>query len=415
MKRKDLINKLVNEGFNAKTLSSLNDKQIVDLSERLFNEQSIGKGAVIMKKGSNPTDIKRVTDSGMNVELREKDEKPELNVVDTLKSDEIESIWDHIKGGEKPSRKEMKLDIFKYMKKHDCSLDSLKEKCLKESNDELDMKEWISNLAETNYHSFTSKEEIMELIKTKLNESVKTIPSWFSSKEILANNPAPVIAPPKTRPGTTPKRRVPFQPGPGPNPRPDALMDMGEQAAPAPVKAPPKVKPGQKPKRRVPFQPGPGPNPRPDALMNEQPAPAPVKAPPKVKPGQKPKRRVPFQPGPGPNPRPDALVKEFKLPKRQDGTPINPLRPPYEIDPMRRFNEPEPEKQKGKPKKEEEKKKKDHPVPQEAAEQAAPAPVKAPPKVKPGQKPKRRVPFQPGPGPNPRPDALAESKLKSKK
>ncbi len=374
MKRKDLINKLVNEGFNAKTLSSLNDKQIVDLSERLFNEQSIGKGAVIMKKGSNPTDIKRVTDSGMNVELREKDEKPELNVVDTLKSDEIESIWDHIKGGEKPSRKEMKLDIFKYMKKHDCSLDSLKEKCLKESNDELDMKEWISNLAETNYHSFTSKEEIMELIKTKLNESVKTMPSWFSSKEILANNPAPVIAPPKTRPGTTPKRRVPFQPGPGPNPRPDALMDMGEQAAPAPVKAPPKVKPGQKPKRRVPFQ-----------------------------------------PGPGPNPRPDALVKEFKLPKRQDGTPINPLRPPYEIDPMRRFNEPEPEKQKDKPKKEEEKKKKDHPVPQEAAEQAAPAPVKAPPKVKPGQKPKRRVPFQPGPGPNPRPDALAESKLKSKK
>ncbi len=374
MKRKDLINKLVNEGFNAKTLSSLNDKQIVDLSERLFNEQSIGKGAVIMKKSSNPTDIKRVTDSGMNVELREKDEKPELNVVDTLKSDEIESIWDHIKGGEKPSRKEMKLDIFKYMKKHDCSLDSLKEKCLKESNDELDMKEWISNLAETNYHSFTSKEEIMELIKTKLNESVKTMPSWFSSKEILANNPAPVIAPPKTRPGTTPKRRVPFQPGPGPNPRPDALMDMGEQAAPAPVKAPPKVKPGQKPKRRVPFQ-----------------------------------------PGPGPNPRPDALVKEFKLPKRQDGTPINPLRPPYEIDPMRRFNEPEPEKQKDKPKKEEEKKKKDHPVPQEAAEQAAPAPVKAPPKVKPGQKPKRRVPFQPGPGPNPRPDALAESKLKSKK
>ncbi len=374
MKRKELINKLVNEGFNVKTLSSLSDKQIVDLSERLFNEQSIGKGAVIMKKGSNPTDIKRVTDSGMNVELREKDEKPELNVVDTLKSDEIESIWDHIKGGEKPSRKEMKLDIFKYMKKHDCSLDSLKEKCLKESNDELDMKEWISNLAETNYHSFTSKEEIMELIKTKLNESVKTMPSWFSSKEILANNPAPVIAPPKTRPGTTPKRRVPFQPGPGPNPRPDALMDMGEQAAPAPVKAPPKVKPGQKPKRRVPFQ-----------------------------------------PGPGPNPRPDALVKEFKLPKRQDGTPINPLRPPYEIDPMRRFNEPEPEKQKGKPKKEEEKKKKDHPVPQEAAEQAAPAPVKAPPKVKPGQKPKRRVPFQPGPGPNPRPDALAESKLKSKK
>lgn len=273
MKRNEIIQKLINEGFSAKTLVNFTDKQLNDLSSRMLSEQSTGRGAVIMKKGSNPTDIKRVTDSGMNVELREKEEGG-LNAVDTLKSDEISKIWNHIKGGEEPSRKEMKLDIFKYMKKHDCTLDSLKEKCLNES--QLEITEWITNLAETNYHSFTSKNEIMELISMKLNESAVAhqmgknvttghngIPEWFSSKSITGNNPAPVIAPPKTKPGIKPKRKTPYQPGPGPNPRPDAMMELDEQ--PAPVIAPPKTKPGTKPKRKSPYQPGPGPNPRPDA------------------------------------------------------------------------------------------------------------------------------------------------------
>ena len=43
--------------------------------------------------------------------------------------------------------------------------------------------------------------------------------------ELGENNPAPVIAPPKTKPGTKPKRKNPYQPGPGPNPRPDALKE----------------------------------------------------------------------------------------------------------------------------------------------------------------------------------------------
>jgi hypothetical protein len=335
MKRNEIIQKLINEGFSANTLVNFTDKQLNDLSSRMLSEQEAGSGAVIMKKGSNPSDIKKVTDSGMNVELREKEEGG-LNDVDTLKSDEITKIWNSIKGGEEPSRKEMKLDIFKHMKKHDITLNSLKEKHLNES--QLEINEWIGNLAETKYHSFTSKNEIMELISMKLNESevhefgpgVTTghngIPEWFSSKAIKSNSPAPTIAPPKTKPTTRPKRRNPYQPGPGPNPRPDAMLELDENN------------------------------------------PAPTIAPPKVKPGTKPKRRNPYQPGPGPNPRPDALVKEFKLPKRKNDGPINPLRPPYEVDPMRRFNEPE-EKPNQKPKKEEEKKKKDHPVPLQAAEQ----------------------------------------------
>ena len=329
MKRNEIIQKLINEGFSAKTLVNFTDKQLNDLSSRMLSEQG-ARGAVIMKKGSNPTDIKRVTDSGMNVELREKEEGG-LNDVDTLKSDEITKIWNNIKGGEEPSRKEMKLDIFKHMKKHDCTLNSLKEKHLNES--QLEINEWIGNLAETKYHSFTSKNEIMELISMKLNESEihefgpnvtkghNGIPEWFSSKSISNNNPAPVIAPPKTKPGTKPKRRNPYQPGPGPNPRPDAIADLEEFKLPKknepidPFKGPYK----NDPMRRFNEPEEPKTNPKkkeekkkdhPVAQEVAEQQPAPVIAPPKVKPGTTPKRRNPYQPGPGPNPRPDAKAKK---------------------------------------------------------------------------------------------------------
>jgi hypothetical protein len=280
MKRNEIIQKLINEGFSEKTLVNFTDKQLNDLSSRMLGEQSaaVGKGAVIMKKGSNPTDIKRVTDSGMNVELREKEEGG-LNPIDTLKSDEISKIWSHIKDGEEPSRKEMKLDIFKYMKKHDCSLESLKEKCLNES--QLEINEWVSNLAETKYHSFTSKNEIMELITMKLNESeihefgpnVKTghngLPEFMTYDAISSSQAAPTIAPPKTKPGTTPKK-TPFRPGPKVNPKPKAGIgaDLNEAGA-SPTIAPPKTKPGTTPKK-TPFRPGPKVNPKPKALKEDE-------------------------------------------------------------------------------------------------------------------------------------------------
>jgi hypothetical protein len=279
MKRNEIIQKLINEGFSEKTLVNFTDKQLNDLSLRMLGEQATGSGAVIMKKDSNPSDIKKVTDSGMNVELREKKEEGGLNAVDTLKSDEISKIWNHIKGGEEPSRKEMKLDIFKYMKKHDCTLDSLKDKCLKES--QLEINEWVTNLAETNYHSFTSKNEIMELISIKLNESevhefgpnVKTghngLPEFMTYDAISSSQAEPTIAPPKTKPNTTPKK-TPFRPGPKVNPKPKAGIgaDLNEAGA-SPTIAPPKTKPGTTPKK-TPFRPGPKVNPKPKALKEDK-------------------------------------------------------------------------------------------------------------------------------------------------
>jgi hypothetical protein len=176
-----------------------------------------------------------------------------------------------------------------------------------------ELKEWVKNLAESNYHSFTSKNEIMELIGSKLNESdiqyganVKKghngIPE-FMTYDVIKGDNSPKIAPakPKVDPGTKPKRQSPFQPGPGQNPKPKALKEDGDTKT-APAK--PKVDPGTKPKRQSPFQPGPGPNPKPKASKEENDGPE-IDIKPRT-PKIEPKRKSPFKPGPGPNPKPKA-------------------------------------------------------------------------------------------------------------
>lgn len=112
-------------------------------------------------------------------------------------------------------------------------------KKLKEHSDE---QTWVNKLVENKYHSMTTKNEIMELIQTKLNEvetmapmpkKVKRghngIPEFMSYDAIKGSEPA--VAPtkpttkPTTKPDTRPKPKTPYQPGPGTNPKPKALSE----------------------------------------------------------------------------------------------------------------------------------------------------------------------------------------------
>ena len=127
----------------------------------------------------------------------------------------------------------------------ECGKVESKCKCKKE--DVKEIKNWIKGLVENKeFHSFTSKNEIMELIQTKLTESntmvqhgpkVKKghngIPEFMSYDAIVDAEPktAPSKPAPQTKPGTRPTptrredpRKTPFQPGPGPNPKPKAKM-----------------------------------------------------------------------------------------------------------------------------------------------------------------------------------------------
>ena len=124
----------------------------------------------------------------------------------------------------------------------------VESKCKCKKVDVKEVKNWVKGLVENKeFHSFTSKNEIMELIQSKLNESetmthqfgpkVKKghngIPEFMSYDAIASAEPktAPSKPAPSTKPGTKPTptrredpRKTPFQPGPGTNPKPKAKM-----------------------------------------------------------------------------------------------------------------------------------------------------------------------------------------------
>ena len=124
----------------------------------------------------------------------------------------------------------------------------VESKCKCKKVDVKEIKNWVKGLVENKeFHSFTSKNEIMELIQTKLTESdtmthqfgpkVKKghngIPEFMSYDAIVSAEPktAPSKPAPQTKPGTKPTptrredpRKTPFQPGPGENPKPKAKI-----------------------------------------------------------------------------------------------------------------------------------------------------------------------------------------------
>jgi hypothetical protein len=144
------------------------------------------------------------------------------------------------KNFEKKTKSKKCADCGEYTK--DCKCD---DSHLEENRN---IKNWVKNLVENKeFHSFTSKNEIMELIQTKLNESdtmthefgpkVKKghngIPEFMSYDAIVSAEPktAPSKPAPSTKPGTKPTptrredpRKTPFQPGTGPNPKPKAKI-----------------------------------------------------------------------------------------------------------------------------------------------------------------------------------------------
>jgi hypothetical protein len=120
----------------------------------------------------------------------------------------------------------------------ECGKVESKCKCKKE--DIKEVKNWVKGLVENKeFHSFTSKNEIMELIQTKLTESntmvqhgpkVKKghngIPEFMSYEAIVSAEPT-TKPKPTTKPGTKPgeKPKTPYNPGKKPNPKPKASFE----------------------------------------------------------------------------------------------------------------------------------------------------------------------------------------------
>jgi hypothetical protein len=189
MKRSELVKVLMNEGISEKTLVNFSDKQLFDLHERMVISAD--------KLKSDPKLQAIANDPNTEVEVKE-----------------------DLKGNQK------KLD-----KNHDGKIDGQDFKILqgqkkkKSVKKDKEVKEWVESLAENNYHSFTSKNEIMEMIQFKLQEAGPNVNIGHNGIPEFMTHDGDVETKPKTpkvTPGTKPKPHNPNQPGPFTKPKPKA-------------------------------------------------------------------------------------------------------------------------------------------------------------------------------------------------
>jgi hypothetical protein len=249
MKRNEIVESLMKEGFSEKTLVNFSDKQLVTFASRILGEADI----MISKK--DPLATQKIADAKKQnksietyeEEMKEGSKKKKVSkptIYDKALKDlgGEEGVIKFLETGKKPKKKkevdeELKGGQKKLDKNHNGKIDAQDFKILKSKKENI--KEWVSEVTNKNFHSFTSKNEIMEMIQYKLKEQevgskVKKghngIPE-FMSYDVISNaetvdaqpitKPAPVK--PKTNPGTKPK--TPYQPGPGKNPKPKALKE----------------------------------------------------------------------------------------------------------------------------------------------------------------------------------------------
>jgi len=68
---KNKIQQLIKAGLSKELLKNLSEGQVSQLHKRMISEQS--KGSVVVKKGTDPTQIKSYTDNGINVTMVDKE------------------------------------------------------------------------------------------------------------------------------------------------------------------------------------------------------------------------------------------------------------------------------------------------------------------------------------------------------
>lgn len=232
-----------------------------------------GKQSAVSTKDK---DFEKKTKS-KNIDAKDKksettESKKKLKVCDDCGKPVDKCTCDHTHLDEKLVGKQKNID-----KNHNGKIDAQDFKILKGQKKKMnETTKWVKGLVENKYfHNFTSKNEIMELIKSKLNEQEvvenQGLPGFLTSRAIKAsttqtNENGPAVAPskPKTKPSTKPGKKdrpSPYQPDKSPQQAPQA-----ENAPATKPKTKPTTKPGTKPNTRPnPYQPNVNPQQAPQA------------------------------------------------------------------------------------------------------------------------------------------------------
>ena len=216
MKRNEIVQSLLKEGFSEKTLVNFSDKQLTTLASRILGEADI----MISKKDPLVNQkIKDAKDKNQSIETYEE----EMKEGSKKKKDTKPTIYDKALkdlGGEE--------GVIKFLET------GKKPKKKKEEN----IKEWVSEVTNKKFHSFTSKNEIMEMIQFKLQEAGPNVkvghngtPEFMTYEAApepsKPGTDAPVREKPTTKPGK-PKRENPFEPKHNPKPKAEGEEGLPE-------------------------------------------------------------------------------------------------------------------------------------------------------------------------------------------
>ena len=238
----------VDESLNGLMLGVIKDKLSKDLGREPEDHEIDKAHEDFVNSWKKDNESKEKKKKGFVVSKRPSPDFNGYNKRKEKKEGEVEEGDYHNERSEKALEKSKEdFPQLKNIKKcEECRKVESKCKCKKE--DVKEVKNWVKGLVENKeFHSFTSKNEIMELIQTKLTESdtmthqfgpkVKKghngIPEFMSYDAIVSAEPktAPSKPAPQTKPGTKPTptrredpRKTPFQPGPGENPKPKAKI-----------------------------------------------------------------------------------------------------------------------------------------------------------------------------------------------
>jgi hypothetical protein len=205
MNRKDLVEKLISEGFSEKTLVGFSDKKLKMLSERL---------TVSAEKLKDPK-IKSVIDANpdMNIEVNET------------------APWSYYFAAVKRLEKELGKEPTK--SQIDAEMKKLAKPISKKDDKKSEMNEWVNSLVENGYHPLTTKGDMLETITRKIQESGNAPATKPAPKEAPVKDPG-TKEPPKRRDDP---RRTPFRnPNENPKVNPNPKAETGK-VVPMPNKA----------------------------------------------------------------------------------------------------------------------------------------------------------------------------------
>jgi hypothetical protein len=198
MKRAQLIEKLMSEGFSEKTLVNFNDKQLEKFANKVLKEAQTVTTTKTVYNSKDPKDV-----AALNTALKD----PNVNKDNIeVKEDEVISV------GKLRKSKKVK-PVFK------------------------NLHEFVENTINSNYHSLVTKGDMVSLVKEKINESSELkerstprIPEFMSfdnivsagEKEAPEKDTPDVDAPPREKPDVdAPPQRDPRKsPFRRPNERP---------------------------------------------------------------------------------------------------------------------------------------------------------------------------------------------------